>query len=348
MSIEDVLFLENRNRMYDDTVIELRCVYTPNDVDYDLSQFGIFLSSDQMRFDFHFNDMMDSIGRKLISGDVLEFPNMRDTTLDGVSINKYYVVQDALYAANGYGQSWYPHLWKIRGKQMPTSSEYNDIIKKAATGDTAGGEGESTGLMPPDWSDMIDSDGNPGPGCTEAKSALDLYCKYIDITDEIVAEARENVFYDPRFFEIPHMWIVLDEGGKPHAHFWSAGDGIPPNGAPLRGMGTAFPDDMKDGEYFLRVDYQPDRLFQKQGSCYVRIEDDLRKYWKPANRRLETYIDNINMTTMEDGTIVREKQAISSIIPQRKDQYAEHRKETIKKETERQRIARKLDGASEG
>lgn len=344
--IEDVLFLENRNRYYEENVIELRCSYQPEDSDYDLSQFGIFLSSDVMRIIFHYNDMVDSLGRKLISGDVLEFPNMRDAALNGVAINKYFVVQDALYSASGHGHTWYPHLWKIRAKQMPSDETYSDVLDKAATGDTAGGEGEGTGIMPYGYADMIDPNGNPGTGCNwSIRGTLDLYCKILDITDDIIAEAREDVFYDPRFYETPHIYITIDKEGHPVTNYWSVGDGVPPNGAPLKGMGISFPEDMIDGEYFLRVDYQPDRLFQKQGNCFARIEDDLRQYWKPMNRRLETYIDNINITELEDGTTIREKQPVSKIIPQKKDLYAEDRIKTITDEEKRQRVARRLDGA---
>ena len=344
--IDDVLFLENRNRRYDDVLVEMRGTYQPQDVDYDLSQFGIFLSSDTLRIDFHFNDMMDVLGRKLMSGDVLEFPNMRDTDLKGVSINHYYVVQDALYSASGVGTGWYPHIWKVRAKKLPASEEYRDIINKASTNDTFAGEDAGTGIMPPGWATTVDANGNPGFGCDpRIYQALDKYCDYIGITDEIIEEARDNVFYDPRFFEIPHIYIVMDDQGHPQAKWWGGGDGVPPNGAALRGMGTSFPDDMKDGEYFLRVDYDPDRLFQKQGSRYVRISDDLRKIWLPMNRRLETYIDNIEITTLEDGSQVREKQSITKVIPQRKDQYAEHREETLSNEEQRQKIAKRLDGA---
>jgi hypothetical protein len=102
---------------------------------------------------------------------------------------------------------------------------------------------------------------------------------------------------------------------------------------------------MNDGEYFLRLDFEPDRLFQKQGNCYVRIEDDLRKVWTAYNRRLDTYIDNINETVLDDGTTVREKQSISEVIPQREDLNAEKKQEIKDNEEKRSRIAKKLDGA---
>lgn len=345
--IEDLLFLENRNRFYEESVYEMRCVYTPQDVDYDLTQFGIFLSSDMLRIDFHYNDMFDMFGRKLFSGDVIEFPNMRDTTLSGVAINKYYVIQDSLFSSSGYGQDWRPHLWKVRAKEMTASPEFEQIIDDAAKGDTAGGEGDGTGLMPPGWTGMVDGDGNPGPGCDhDVKDALDRFCFILDITDGIVAEAEDNAFYDPKFFETPHLYITMSEEGYPCVNHFHSGDGIPPNGAPLKGMGTSFPEDMNDGEYFLRVDYKPDRLFQKQGNCFAKIEDDLRRYWTASNTRLDTYINNIELTNLEGGDTIRQKQPLSKVIPQKVDQYAEHRAETKVKEAARQRIAKKLDGAT--
>ena len=45
--IQDLLFMENRDRKYETTVFELRGAYTVSDQDFDLSQFGMFLGSDQ-------------------------------------------------------------------------------------------------------------------------------------------------------------------------------------------------------------------------------------------------------------------------------------------------------------
>src|ERR1035437_3880379 len=77
-TIQDVLFLTNNNRKYNPDVIEMRCHHVPQDVNYSLEQFGIFLSSDVIRIQFHYTDMIDSLGRKLIAGDVIEFPSYRD------------------------------------------------------------------------------------------------------------------------------------------------------------------------------------------------------------------------------------------------------------------------------
>lgn len=353
-TIQDVLFLTNNNRKYNPNVIELRGHYTPQDVNYDLSQFGIFLSSDVIRIQFHYNDMMDALGRKLIAGDVLEFPNMRDTPIfdNAVGINRYYVVQDALWAAGGYGQKWFPHIWLVRAKLITAAPEFKEIIDQASTGQTAGGVGQGIGLMPEGFTETADANGNPGTGCNpDIKNSLDLFCKIIKVTDEIVAEAEKNAFFDPKFFESANLYIYLDENGYPiiGSNYFS-GDGSPPNlstdnqqnltpSGPLVGAGISFPPGMQDGQYYLRIDYYPERLFQKQGNCYKLIEVDVLKHWTAYNRVLDTFIDNNRDTVMSDGTIIPEKQAISQVVKQKVDLYAERKQKVTDAESARSSIA---------
>lgn len=337
--IEDKLFLENRNRNYSDEVFELRGYHRPTDTDYDLTQFGIFLSSDTVRFTFHLNDMIEKLGRKLMSGDVIEVPSERDINLKGTLLNSYYVVTDGLFAAEGHGATWNPHLWKVRATKMTGSYEYKDVLQTATRGTTIGNEGVSTGLMSPHWLSELDGIEDNPVLC----EALTNYCDYLGITEAVVKEAQDNVFYDPKFFLTQHLYIVRNEQGYPVVHTWADGDGIPPDGAPLRGVGTSFPPDMQDGEYFLRVDYEPDRLFQKQGDCYARIEDDLRKIWTSTNRRLDTYINNNNVLTKEDGRTIREKQSLSTIADSKYDLNEAHKEEMLEEEVVRKRIARSLD-----
>lgn len=353
-TIQDVLFLENVNRKYNPNVIELRGHYTPQDVNYDLSQFGIFLSSDVIRIQFHYNDMVDALGRKLIPGDVLEFPNMRDVPLNSeVGINRYYVVQDALYSAGGYGQKWFPHIWLVRAKMISASPEYTEIINQAATGQTAGGVGQGIGVMPEGFTETADKNGNPGNGCNpQIMNALDLFCKITKITDEVIAEAEKNVFFDPKFFESANLYIYLDpETGYPiiGSNYFS-GDGAPPNlstdneknlvpSGPLVGAGVQFPPGMTDGQYYLRIDYYPERLFQKQGNCYKLIEVNVLKNWTAYNRVLDTFIDNNRDTVLSDGTIIPEKQAVSQVVKQKVDLYAERKVQVTAAEAARSAVA---------
>lgn len=343
-SIQDVLFLENTARKYDPDVIELRGHHQPQDVNYDLSQFGIFLSSDTIRIQFGYTDMVDSLGRKLIAGDVLEFPSMRDVPIfdNAVGINRYYVVQDALYAAAGYGQKWFPHIWLVRAKLMTASPEFKEITDQANTGQTDGGVGQGIGIMPAGFTDTADANGNPGIGCNpDIKASLNLFCKIIDITDKNVAEAEKYAFFDPKFFEGANLYIYIDpDTGYPviGSNYFS-GDGEPPNGGPLLGAGVSFPAGIQDGQYYLRLDYYPERLFQKQGNCYKLIEVDVLKSWTAYNRVLDTFIDNNRDTLLPDGTVIPEKQAVSQVVKQKVDLYAQRKIDVTVKEDARAKIA---------
>ena len=76
--IEDLLLLENRDRVYDPNVYVMRMVYTHNDINFDLTQFGLFLQNDTLFLTTHYNKMIETFGRKLMAGDVLELPNLKD------------------------------------------------------------------------------------------------------------------------------------------------------------------------------------------------------------------------------------------------------------------------------
>jgi hypothetical protein len=78
LNIQDLLLLENRDRIYDPDVYVMRGVYNTQDVDFDLTQFGLFLNNDTIFMTFHYNDMIDTFGRKLMNGDVIEIPNLKD------------------------------------------------------------------------------------------------------------------------------------------------------------------------------------------------------------------------------------------------------------------------------
>lgn len=316
-TIDDILLLENRDRKYDQSVYNIKCFYTPQDSDFDLSQFGIFLSSDVIRIDFHLTDMTDSLGRKLMSGDVLEFVHLRDVTLDGTALNKFYVVQEGLFSSAGFGPSWYPHVWKVKAKEMTDSQEYKDIVKRNSTGHSAGGLGDGTGLMPINFSG--------GEDCS-LKASISTYCKTIGISDKLIGLAEEDVMYDPKYVEARHLYVQLSAEGYPLLTEWTGGTNEPPNGAPLKGVGVEFPEDMTDGEYFLRIDFAPDRLFQKQGNRYVKIYDDVRKYWTAYDSVHDSFIDNNNVTTFNDGTKITEKQGISQALKPKAGLNAAHKK----------------------
>lgn len=130
--VEDLLLGENRDRAYDPDVFIMRGVYRQQDIDFDLTQFGLFLSNDTIFVTFHYNDMIDTFGRKLMSGDVLEFPNLKDYNPLDTSLSRalprYYVIQDANFAAEGFSSTWLPHLWRVKCTPLVNAQEYKQIM----------------------------------------------------------------------------------------------------------------------------------------------------------------------------------------------------------------------------
>ena len=53
LGIQDLLFMENRDRQYEPDVYHLRGIYTMQDIDFNLSQFGLFLQNDNIMITFH-------------------------------------------------------------------------------------------------------------------------------------------------------------------------------------------------------------------------------------------------------------------------------------------------------
>ena len=75
-------------------------------------------------------------------------------------------------------------------------------------------------------------------------------------------------------------------------------------GGTIVGSGDTFPQGgVSDGDYFLRTDFIPDRLFQKSGNRWVRMEDETRQKWTSANRVLKNFINNDNVASLIQTTL---------------------------------------------
>lgn len=147
--IQDLLFLENRNRKYDSDVYILRGVYNVNDTDFNLSQFGLFLQNDTVFITFHINDTVGKLGRKIVSGDVIELPHLKDEyALNDLTfaLKRFYVIEEVTRAAEGFSVTWYPHLYRAKCKPLVDSEEFKDILDSVADSDNFKGpwEGDIT------------------------------------------------------------------------------------------------------------------------------------------------------------------------------------------------------------
>lgn len=287
-SIQDLLFLENRDRKYDTDIYTLRGIYRINDNDFDLSQFGLFLTGDTLFMVFHLNDMVDTIGRKLMVGDVIELPHLKDYyPLDDdlpTALKRYYVINDATRAAEGFAPTWYPHLWRVKVQPLVDSQEYKDILNNIKAGD------DTTNTL---------------------ADVLSTYNKYLDINNAIIQRAEAEVpasGYDTTFIYTEPVTAtgmpgdpdgldasaITEDASEAVTDATSAtmtpsakvqgyltSDALPPNGTSVA-AGITFPTDALEGDYFLRLDYVPNRLFRHDGARWVKIEDAVRTNLTPG------------------------------------------------------------------
>ena len=120
-NIQDLLFMENRDRKYDPDIYTMRGIYNVQDVDFDLSQFVLFLQNDTLMLTIHINSSVKTLGRKIMPGDVIELPHLKDEyALNdySVALKRFYVVEDVNRASEGFTQTWYPHLYRLKLKQI--------------------------------------------------------------------------------------------------------------------------------------------------------------------------------------------------------------------------------------
>lgn len=129
VKIQDLLFMETRDRRYSDEVYELMSIYEMSDDDFELSQFG-FMKTDTLYLDFHINEMVKRVGRKLSAGDVIEIIHLRDDLLEETEggINTFFVVEEGRRPVAGYHANWLPHMWRVRVSKITDSPMYNDIL----------------------------------------------------------------------------------------------------------------------------------------------------------------------------------------------------------------------------
>jgi len=99
------------------------------------------------------------------------------------------------------------------------------------------------------------------------------------------------------------------------------GDGIPTNGAPF-GHGIQFPNSVEVGDFFLRTDFAPNRLFRYDGRRWVKQEDNVRMTLSNTNTRTHqkgTFINNSNTNTI-GGETVQERQSLSDALRPKADE----------------------------
>jgi hypothetical protein len=305
-NIQDLLFLENRDRTYDTQIYRIRGIYNVQNIDFNLSQFGMFIDNDTLFMTVHINDFINYIGRKPLSGDVFEMPHLRDDfALNDFSmaLPRYYVIDDVGRASEGFSATWYPHLYRLKLKRVTDSQQFSSIFSQPA----------------------LDANGDPIPDTT-LEDLISNYNLRTQINNSIIQQAEADApmsGYQTRQF----YTIAIDPAtGKPvlqtvdetdiDASFagsninasavegiplrtgyvgYLVGDGYPVNGY-IFGYGVQFPAAPALDDYYLRTDFMPNRLFRFDGTSWLKVEDAVRMTMTNTDTRQTLKTSFINNT----------------------------------------------------
>jgi hypothetical protein len=329
-TIQDLLFLENRDRKYSSDVYTVRGIYNVQDADFNLSQFGMFLQNDTLFLTVHLNDIVERIGRKPMSGDVIEFPHMKeDYSLDEsvpIALKRYYVVEDVNRAAEGFSQTWWPHLLRLKMKTLVDSQEFKDIIGDATT------TGSVASYMSTYNREKTINDQIVAQAEQDApKAGFNYKQYYVAPIDEKGNIRTENVNTEAqRASSDNKVNAVIDTPASSHYGFYLDGDvklnndgtvdGVP-NGNPA-GFGISFPPSGVDqGDYFLRTDFLPNRLFRYDGVRWVKIEDSVRITTTNNDSRgnyKTSFVNNATESTI-NGLTVKQRQSLTDALKPKAD-----------------------------
>jgi hypothetical protein len=309
--------------------------------------------------------MIDTIGRKLMSGDVIEIPNLKDYhPLDkslAKALPRWYVIQDASFASEGFSQTWLPHLWRVKATPMVNAQEYNSITKQAFEPNNIWDPGNyyPAGTVVNNGDKYYTAVGNVPPGTDITNTAYwtektpdtiagktSTRTKDLELNDAILVQADVEVpltGYDTvKFYILPtaedgqpaQSGLTADEtpptvdgtqggeGTTPRSDGYTigylTGDGIAPNGLPVT-AGVSFPAGPAVGDYALRLDYFPNRLFRFNGASWVKIEDKVRikpvfESEGPAASQRASFVNNRNTVQTTDRGAIPSRQSLSEIL----------------------------------
>jgi hypothetical protein len=336
LGIQDVLLMENRDRQYSPDVYVIRGIYQMQDLDFNLSQFGLFLNNDTIMVHFHLRSSVESLNRKIMPGDVIELPHLKDEyALDNSSsaLRRFYVVQDVTRPTSGFSVTWYPHLLKAKCVPLVDSQEFNQILDQ-------------------------DSGNNDG---STLKDLLSTYNQNIKINEQIIEQASKDApasgYTTKSFYVIPTFdsglisdassdfndasidqlvsdaSIILQTPDRNLYISYLSNDQAPPNGAPFS-SGITFPLGPATGSFFLRTDYMPNVLYRFDGKNWIMFEQSVRMTMNQfgaqdvvnglftgsqiRQTQKASFINNTTTSTI-NGQVVTERQALHQVLKPRAD-----------------------------
>ena len=250
LGIQDTILNENRDREYDfDEIPILRGVYTVSQNELQYSRFGMALAGDVLTMEFHTETMERELERRIIPGDVVEMPHLREVGVDGRPTNKWYEVAAIVWAPQGYDPMYARHISAVTMKPLRHQQEFLDIFERRD---------------------------EYGRTLADQMSNKDAVMAMTEANQELAREHVNTTWWDTTI-----MYFCPDHPSR-RPERWT-GDGKPDNGIPVQQGVGGFPPDPTEGDWFLRMEFVPNKLFQFLNGRWKLMEEDNKREWQPYN-----------------------------------------------------------------
>lgn len=244
--IQDAILMENRDRKYAVDALKIRGSFRTSENELDFMRFGMILANDIVQAEFATAEVERLCGRRLTVGDVLELPHMRNVGNDGRSMTRFYEVKSIIRSPSGWDHAYVNHILAVTMKPIKDAQEFIDLMeRRGKTGDTIRDEISNRNSM------------EELTGKVQQAAVDQSYTTWWDIS---------TIYFDPDTSQLER---------------WTD-DATPPPGVPINKV-SAFPGSPTEGDYVVRVDFYPSRLYRYQQGKWLLKEIDRKREWGTYN-----------------------------------------------------------------
>lgn len=129
-NIQDKILLENRDRDYNETAIQLKGYYDLTSVQTDITFHGATIPTAGYQIKVSFTNCVMALGRPIVVGDIIELPSETQYTPDLRPIKRYLEVTDVTWDSTTYTPGWRPTMLLVSTEPALASQETQDVLGK--------------------------------------------------------------------------------------------------------------------------------------------------------------------------------------------------------------------------
>lgn len=285
-NIQDRIFLENRDRDYEEFALRLKGAYQPIEMQSFLSKFGFdgLFNGDQIFLEVSFSALIALLGRPFVIGDIVQLPSETQYSPTLRPILKYMEITDVSWAAGGYSPTWQPTLQRVIIQPVMATQETQQVLGKLTQDyDAINTSDVDDGMFGKAFQDIASIDQTvSAEQNTQVPEKGSDYADYQKLSDDVYEWADKHPNLDVRKIDrVRHEYGI---------------DAMPPNGEPYTESDT-FPSSPTSGDYH-RLTYTnisqgiSARLYRYSDIKikWIYLETDRRSPMK-TNTRLQGFID---------------------------------------------------------